>query len=220
VESALHAGAGAPGLKLVETLGWDGAQLGRLPLHMARLVRSAQLLGWSCDADAAAQALHAAAPTGPARIRLTLDAQGLIEVHAAALPPAKPEWRLSLASARLSSQDPWLMLKSTRRATYDAARATLPAGADEVIFQNERGEVCDGSITTLFFDRGQGLRTPPLTSGLLPGVLRAELAAPEELLMVQDLPKVRLWVGNSLRGLIPATWISQRRGLRRTPKSR
>mgnify|MGYP006156041855 CR=1 FL=1 len=27
MESALHAGAGAPGLKLVETLGWDGAQL-------------------------------------------------------------------------------------------------------------------------------------------------------------------------------------------------
>lgn len=206
MESALHAGAGAPGLKLVETLGWDGAQFGRLPLHMARLTHSAKLLGWPCDADAVAKALHAAAPTSPARIRLTLDAQGLIDVHAATLPPAKPEWRLGLASARLSSQDPWLMLKSTRRATYDAARAALPAGLDEVIFQNERGEVCDGSITTLFFDRGQGLRTPPLTSGLLPGVLRAALAAPEEVLLAQDLPKVRLWVGNSLRGLIPAIW--------------
>lgn len=206
MENALHAGAGAPGLKLIETLGWDGAQFGRLPLHMARLTHSAKLLGWPCDADAAAKALHAAAPTGPARIRLTLDAQGLIEVHAATLPPAKPEWRLGLASARLSSQDPWLMLKSTRRATYDAARAALPAGLDEVIFQNERGEVCDGSITTLFFDRGQGLRTPPLTSGLLPGVLRADLAAPEEVLLAQDLPKVRLWVGNSLRGLIPVIW--------------
>lgn len=206
MESALHAGAGAPGLKLVETLGWDGAQFARLPLHMARLTHSAKLLGWPCDADAVAQALHAAAPTGPARMRLTLDAQGLIEVQAAALPPAKPEWRLGLASARLSSQDPWLMLKSTRREAYDAARAALPSGLDEVIFHNERGEVCDGSITTLFFDRGQGLRTPPLTSGLLPGVLRADLAAPEEVLLAQDLPKVRLWVGNSLRGLIPAIW--------------
>lgn len=206
MESALHAGAGAPGLKLIETLGWDGAQFGRLPLHMARLTHSAKLLGWPCDADAAAKALHAAAPTGPARMRLTLDAQGLIEVQAAALPPAKPEWRLGLASARLWSQDPWLMLKSTRREAYDAARAALPAGLDEVIFQNERGEVCDGSITTLFFNRGHGLRTPPLTSGLLPGVLRADLAAPEEVLLAQDLPKVRLWVGNSLRGLIPAIW--------------
>ena len=73
-----------------------------------------------------------------------------------------------------------------------------------MIFVNERGEVCDGSITTLFFDRGQGMRTPPLTSGLLPGVLRAELAVPEEVLLGDDLPRVRLWVGNSLRGLIRA----------------
>jgi 4-amino-4-deoxychorismate lyase len=50
------------------------------------------------------------------------------------------------------------------------------------------------------------MRTPPLSSGPLPGVLRAELGCPEEVLMADDLPRVRLWVGNSLRGLIPAVW--------------
>ena len=75
-----------------------------------------------------------------------------------------------------------------------------------MIFCNEAGEVCDGTITTLFFDRGAGLRTPPLTCGLLPGVLRAEMAPPEEILLATDLPHVRLWVGNSLRGLMPALW--------------
>jgi 4-amino-4-deoxychorismate lyase len=50
------------------------------------------------------------------------------------------------------------------------------------------------------------MRTPPLTCGLLPGVLRAELGLPEEVLMAADLPHVRRWVGNSLRGLIPAVW--------------
>ena len=49
VESALRAGAGAPDLKLIETLGWDGQHLVRLPLHLARLARSAALLGWRCD---------------------------------------------------------------------------------------------------------------------------------------------------------------------------
>jgi 4-amino-4-deoxychorismate lyase len=29
---------------------------------------------------------------------------------------------------------------------------------------------------------------------------------PEEVLMVRDLPRVRLWVGNALRGLAPAVW--------------
>jgi 4-amino-4-deoxychorismate lyase len=111
-----------------------------------------------------------------------------------------------LAEERLFSGDPWLGVKSTRRAAYDAARAALLPGLDEVVFLNERGEVCDGSITTVFFDRGAGLRTPPLGCGLLPGVLRAEMAVPEEVLMARDLPKVRLWVGNALRGLIPAVW--------------
>ena len=79
------------------------------------------------------------------------------------------------------------------------------------MFLNERGEVCDGTITTLFFDRGAGLCTPPLSSGLLPGVLRAEMLAGgrcrEAVLMGVELPRVRLWMGNSLRGLAPGIWV-------------
>ena len=207
MESTLLAGAGAPDLKLIETLGWDGQRLVRVPLHLARLARSAQALGWGYDLAAAEAALRAAVPAAAARMRLTLDARGVVEVQAAALPAAKPEWRVGLAAERLTSGDAWLSVKSTRRAAYDAARAGLAAGLDEVILCNERGEVCDGSITTVFFDRGQGMRTPPLACGLLPGVLRAEMAVAEEVLLARDLPQVRLWVGNSLRGLIPAVWV-------------
>jgi len=204
VESALCDGA-EPGLRLIETLGWDGALFARLPLHLSRLHRSAARLGWTCHGAAAA--LQSAVPEGPARVRLTLDATGAIDVSTAALPPAKQVWTLALAPDRLSSADPWLGLKTTRRPAYDAARAALPPGIDEMIFQNERGQVCDGTITTLFFDRGQGMRTPPLSAGLLPGVLRAALNVPEETLMADDLSDLRLWIGNSLRGLIPAQWV-------------
>ena len=207
MESALHAGAGAPGLKLIETLAWDGQRLLRLPLHLARLAGSARALGWGCDLAAVEAALRTALPLGAARMRLTLDALGRIEVQTAALPAGKALWRVGLAAERLASDDPWLAVKSTRRAAYDAARASLPDGLDEVILCNERGEVCDGSITTVFFDRGQGLRTPPLACGLLPGVLRAVLGVVEEVLLARDLPRVKLWLGNSLRGLIPAVWV-------------
>ena len=41
---------------------------------------------------------------------------------------------------------------------------------------NERGEVCEGTITSVFVDIGDGaLLTPPLRCGLLPGVLRGEM---------------------------------------------
>jgi len=204
VEGALRGRAGD--VRLIETLLWDGAAFPRLALHLARLARGAARLGFPCDPAEVERALRAAVGDAALRVRLTLGPQGDVEVTVAALPAAKGTWRLGLAAERLASGDPWLQVKSTRRAAYDAARAALPAGLDEVLFLNERGEVCDGTITTVFFDRGQGMRTPPLSSGLLPGVLRAELAVPEEVLRAEDLPHVRLWVGNALRGLIPAVW--------------
>ena len=209
MEDPFRAAADDPGLRLIETALWDGAACPRLEGHLARLTASAAALGWPCDAGAARAALTGE-PGTPARLRLTLDRAGALEVTRAPLPPSPPEWRLGLASARLHSADPWLRIKTTRRAVYDAARAAMPGGLDELLFLNERGEVCDGTITTLFFDRGEGLRTPPLSCGLLAGVLRAELLSGglcrEERLRAEELPHMRLWVGNALRGLMPARW--------------
>ncbi len=206
MESALREGGRQAGLKLIETMLWDGVAFPRLPLHLARLAQGSGALGWDVPLARVRVAL-AGLGEAPLRVRLTLDAGGRVEVGTRPLPPAKTEWRLGLARERLASGDPWLGVKSTNRAVYDAARAGLAEGLDEVIFFNERGEVCDGTITTVFFDRGQGMRTPPLSSGLLPGVLRAELAWREEVLMAEDIPRVRLWVGNALRGMIPAVWV-------------
>lgn len=206
MESTLYPGADQPGLKLIETLGWTGTEAPRAALHRARMARGAAALGWPFDPAAFDAALTL--PDTPARLRLTLDRQGTLLRETHPLPPTKPLWRVALAPQRLLSTDPWLRLKTTRRPVYDAARAALPAGLDELILTNEQGQVCDGTITNVFFDRGQGLRTPPLAAGLLPGVLRESLACPEDPLHSADLPRVRLWVGNSLRGLIPADYVA------------
>ncbi len=208
MESALRDGAGAPGLKLIETLLWDGASCPRLALHQARLVRSAAALGWAKPADLGA--VLVGLPAHPLRLRMTLDAAGVMGLETAPLPPVKLEWSVGLAHERLASADPWLRHKTTRRPIYDAARAALPEGVDEVIFLNERGEVCEGTITTVFFDRGAGMRTPPLACGVLPGVLRAELGIADEVLHAHDVPHVRLWLGNALRGLIPARFFAEK----------
>lgn len=202
MESALREGGRAPDLKLIETMLWDGASAPRWPLHLARLRESARALGWPVPDPEPPRAGNQ-----PARLRLTLDREGRLVWEEHPLPPAMPEWRVGLSSLTYRSSDPWLRLKSSRRALQDAARAALPEGLDEVLFCNEFGEVCEGTITTLFFDRGEGLRTPPLSSGLLAGVLRREMACPEEVLRREDLPHVRLWLGNALRGLIPARLI-------------
>lgn len=108
---------------------------------------------------------------------------------------------------RLDSDDPWLRIKSSHRPIYEGARAALRDGCDEAILLNQRGEVCEGSITSLFLRRGDVMLTPPLHCGLLPGVLRASLlatgAASEQVLMPDDLSQGDLFCGNALRGLIP-----------------
>jgi len=193
-------------LKLIETLAWDGDAPVREARHLGRMARSAAALGWPFDAAAAGRALREGR-SNPARLRLTMDAEGRFAVTEGPLPAPAALWRVAVHPVRLRSDDPWLRHKSTNRALYDEARATLPAGVDEWIFANERGELCEGTITSLFFDRGEGWRTPPLASGCLPGVLREETleqGCREEVLRVEDLASVRLAVGNALRGLVPA----------------
>ncbi|WP_371135506.1 aminotransferase class IV family protein [Frigidibacter sp.] len=197
-----------PDLRLIETLGWDGRRLVRLDRHLDRLASSAARLGFDHDPEAVAKALATITGPAPLRVRLTLAQDGRAEVTHAPLAPHPALWRVALAQTRLDAADPWLGIKTTRRQLYDRDRAALPSGTDEYIYANQYGELCEGTITTLFFDLGSGLCTPPQRCGLLPGCLRAEMlqtgAAREAVLTLADLPRARLWMGNSLRGLIPA----------------
>jgi len=199
---------------LIETLRWE-PEIGfiRLRLHLARLSRSAPRIGFPDAQDAATKLEEAVSDATTAlRMRLTLDRQGRIEVTAAPFvpTPAGTEWKVRIADTRLDSSDRLLRLKTTRRGVYETARAEFPASeADEVLLLNERGEVCEGTITSVFLDDGSGtLRTPPISCGLLAGVLRTELICQRKArvgrISVKDLKAGKLYMGNSLRGLIPA----------------
>jgi 4-amino-4-deoxychorismate lyase len=151
----------------------------------------------------------------PLRVRLTLSSSGEIAITTAPFTPL-PEntvWRVAVAAARLDSANRLLRHKTTRREIYEAARGEFPpAAADEVLLLNEKGEPCEGTITSLFLDDGSGvLKTPPISCGLLAGVLRTELIcarrARVQRLTLQDLRSGRLFMGNSLRGLIRARLI-------------
>ena len=198
--------------RVIETLAWNGQQCIRLDRHMARLQATCAKLGYALDVKHVLLQLQGL-PVGLAqRVRVTVGQTGDVEVTHAPLAASAPAWRLAVASQRLQADDPWLQIKTTRRALYDQVRAAIPAGLEEIIFCNERGEVCEGTITNVFFDMGQGLCTPPLLSGLLPGVLREEMlltgACKEAILQQEMLTSAKLWVGNSLRGLIPAVLTS------------
>ena len=217
-QGALRDGNGA-GFELIETMRWEPeAGFVRIERHLARLHGSASALGFACDAERVGQALTDAVGSAAAslRIRLVLSPNGDVTVSAQPFEPLPPGkiWTLRIAGMRLDSTDPLLRHKTSRRAVYMRARSEFPIpAADEVILLNERGEVCEGTITNVFAEATDGtLLTPALSSGLLPGVLRAELLdggrAREAVLTADDLMDGRnLFVGNSLRDLISAVLI-------------
>ncbi|MGI6851671.1 aminotransferase class IV family protein [Mesorhizobium sp. 1B3] len=214
-ESALRDRNGAD-YELIETLRWEPATgFVRIERHRARLQASADALGFRHDTPAVEHALASAAGgRTPLRIRLTLSHAGDVACtsHPFEPIPSGTIWRLRVADTRLDAADPLLRHKTSRRDVFQAARLEFTVEeADEVILLNGQGKLCEGTITNLFLDLGNGrpLLTPALANGLLPGVLRGELIeqgrAVEADLLPHDLAIAKsIFVGNSLRGLIPA----------------
>ncbi|GAC1477111.1 MAG: aminodeoxychorismate lyase [Acidimicrobiales bacterium] len=68
-----------------------------------------------------------------------------------------------------------------------ALAAAHRAGADEAIFANTRGELCEGTGTNIFVAVGGRMLTPPLASGCLAGVTR-DLVLETGLAEEDDIP--------------------------------
>jgi 4-amino-4-deoxychorismate lyase len=201
-------------LSLIETMRWEpGTGFCRLDQHLRRLNRSADALGFrGAPSDLIKQLEAAAGGETPLNIRLTMTFRGNIEITAAPFAPLAEDtvWRIKIAETRLPSDDPMYRHKTTRREIYETARAEFADDeAQEVILLNERNEVCEGTTTNIFIEQADGtLTTPPISSGLLAGILRGDMIregrAKSGLVKPQDLAGRRIFVGNSLRGLIRA----------------
>ncbi len=199
-----------PDFRLIETLGYrPGQGFVRRSRHLNRMSRTASALALRFDPTVAAEVLSEITSDVPLRCRLTMDVHGRFDLSTAPLVDNPPFWRLGISETCLTSDDVWLRHKTTRRHVYDTARAAMPKGIDEVLFMNERGELCEGSITNLFIETQDGRRlTPPVSCGLLPGILREVLLErddyAEAVLSVKDIQDAQaVYMGNALRGLIP-----------------
>jgi len=207
-------------LALIETLRFSPTEgFIRRDRHLARMSASAEALGLPFDGQSARSELDRAlrargegANTGDLRIRLTLNESGAFHATAAPLGEAKPHWTYAISPVRVSSPDILARHKTDWRDLHESEHARLSAetGCDETVFLNERGEIAEGSRTNVFVRIGGRLFTPPLAAGILDGVLRRELLdsgrCAERTLAPEDLASAdEVLLGNSLRGLTPAT---------------
>ena len=235
----LGQGAAKKEFGLFESMLWNGSYLW-LEEHLQRLAASATTLGFPCDLSIATRMLlnlekelrrsgngnsacNSVKPCGMpltgehaprCKVKLTLSRQGSftlshepIEVQGSAA-----RLRLCMAAHRTDSANPLLCHKTTDRELYDSTLALARRnGFDEVLFLNERAEVTEGAISTLFIRQGRQLFTPPLRSGLLNGIFRRYILATrpfttEKPLTLHDLQTAdTIFIANSVRGIRPAT---------------
>ena len=193
---------------LIETMRFDPSEgFFELERHLERMKNSAEALDFAFDRHHARNELQTATfrLKQVSKLRLLLSRSGAIAIESRPLPepPAEPV-RVTLAPRSVDDGDFRLRHKTSDRGFYDEARAP---DTFETIFTDEHGFLTEGSFTNLFVEHRGQLLTPPLSRGLLPGILRTKLIAEgdaiEEDLRAEDLAAGFL-IGNAARGLIRA----------------
>jgi 4-amino-4-deoxychorismate lyase len=201
---------------LIETMAFDPEQgLLLLDLHVARLDRSASALGFRFDRHALRNELQAAtfALMETARVRALLgpDGEMAIEVR------EKLSWPraivpVSIQKRAAPSHDVRVNHKTTDRSIY--ADALKAGGTAEVLLVDAEGYLTEGTYSNLFVAQDDKLLTPPLSRGLLPGVLRQSLLDRGEAIEADLKPcdlEGDFFIGNASRGMVAARLVAPTR---------
>ena len=197
---------------LLETMAFDPVEgIPLLEYHLRRLESSAKALDFAFDRHGARNELQAATfrVRDRSRVRMLVSQKGSVAIEVR----AHRTWPqaivpVAIAPRPADGDDPRLRHKTTDRSVYREALAA--GGTFEVLMTDADGYLTEGCFSSLFLERNGKLVTPPLSRGVLPGVLRESLIAMGEAvegdLRPYDLEK-GFFIGNAARGMVAATLV-------------
>jgi aminodeoxychorismate lyase len=99
----------------------------------------------------------------------------VMSIHPVPGPRSSPpsQWRLATASFLVHSRDPLTQFKTCNKLTQVLARTEAEnAAADEALLLDEAGLIAETSSGNIFWIDAATVCTPPLATGVLPGVTR------------------------------------------------
>lgn len=201
--------------EILETFLWQpGTGIKNFIKHKKRLIKTANELKYPFKDVHFQNAIKSIKSVDkPQRVRLALNNLGEFNIQQSDYETYQinSEVTFSLSKYPLSDKVQVTRHKVSDRNFYDGERNRIRqlTDADEVIFLNSKNEICEGSYTSIFIKKNGVLVTPPLSSGLLPGILRAELLEKKQtiegILTITDIIEAdEVFLGNSLRGLMKA----------------
>ena len=234
------------GYGLFETMRAYHGTIFLLERHLKRLLDSAAVIGLGSklnDIDLGKACTDTLVANGlqDARLRLTVSrgevdsfpgsstsATPTVLVTAKSYSPLSEEiynrgFRAGVSFLRRYSQSSLSRLKSANYLLSVLAKMEAEAaGLDESLLLNEHGFITEGSISNVFFVSHTGLVTPPLESGILPGITREivmELAHPlginitEAKVRLEDLGQFdEAFLTNSVMELMPLVEVKDQAG--------
>lgn len=197
---------------LFETLRVDGGRTGDVEAHLDRLFDGLPRVGIDPpeDREALAAAVSEVASSSPwpvARMRIAVTQETRLVSLSPYTPPAGPVSAVLLPEPWVWSRSPLAGLKSL---SCQANRLALRrAGAFEALLLNEHGRLVEGSRSNVVLALPDGLFTPPVEDGCLPGTVRRRLLERGEIaerpLTAGDLRAAsRVLLTNSLIGVLEA----------------
>jgi para-aminobenzoate synthetase / 4-amino-4-deoxychorismate lyase len=213
-------------LGLFETIRVEDKKPLRLAAHLKRLQHSASALRIPFVAarvvEAAERACLAIPSLLPHRLRIDLLSDGTVTAITNALEPIANEVTIFWASqvlpdpnqAIMQSSNLVLSHKVNQRTLYDLAwKNAVALGGFDGVFLNEAGFVTEGGRSSIFIQPKGSKQwlTPPLSAGVLPGLMRQSILDDPEwntrqaMFTAADLVDAdRILVCNALRGAVPA----------------
>ena len=156
------------------------------------------------------------------KVKLSLDRSGksFLQIEDFAKVPAKislekttdKKPRIYFSPVKLNSKNPFLKHKTTLRKLYESQfflygklqSWRLQSFAD-ILFFNEKNQLCEGSRHNVFLVKNGEWQTPCLSCGLLPGLMREQIIksknAKEKILYAKDIENAdQIYLTNSLKG--------------------
>ena len=194
--------------RIIETILYAGKYVYLQP-HLQRMSKSAKYFGFRFDASYLLTELEAASPaaeSGDYKVRTLLSRSGEVEITCEETGQAPDRPAVTVSPVRTRSSDEFLYHKTTMRRLYDQqlAKARI-AGYFDVLFMNEKRELTEGAITNVFIQKENVIYTPPVSCGLLDGIIRQaaikERDVRQKIMTVRDLVDAEcVYVSNSILG--------------------
>lgn len=208
------------GMGAFETIAVSGGAPVLLDDHLTRLGETLRYLGIEARrADLEMMVLRACAGLGASddsALKLTVTERNRVvslRRNPYAAPGAKRVFRCDFADVRRNESSPLARMKTLAYAeNIMEKRRARDRAVDEPLFLNTRGEVAEGAVSNVFAVIGGDVVTPPVSCGLLPGVMRHAVIGftgaverpitPDELLRADEV-----FLTNSLMGAMPVAGI-------------